>query len=59
MEYGIAQSDIRTPGARHPEVRSLGVTMAAAASRSIGRKVGASLALHGQQLIKNLRQPKA
>lgn len=40
-------------------VRSLGTIMATAASRSIGTKVGASLAVQGQQIIEDLRQPKS
>jgi hypothetical protein len=59
MEYRIAQDEVRVPDTRHFEVRSLGATMAAAASRSIGTKIGSSLAVQGQQIITNLRQPKS
>ena len=59
MEYRIAQDEVRVPDTRHPEVRSLGATMAAAASRSIGAKIGSSLAVQGQQIIIKLTQPKS
>jgi hypothetical protein len=59
MEHGIAQGEVRVPDTKHPEVRSLRVTMATAASRSIGAKIGASLAVQGQRIIGNLRQPSS
>jgi hypothetical protein len=58
MEYA-AQGEVHAPGTRHPQLRSLGTIMATAASRSIGTKIGASLAVQGQQIIENLRQPKS
>ena len=59
MEYRIAQDEVRVPDTRHSEVRSLGATMADAASRSIGAKIGSSLAVQGQQIIAQLRQAKS
>jgi hypothetical protein len=59
MEYKIAQDEVRVPDTRHFEVRSLGATVASAASRSIGAKIGSSLAVQGQQIIAQLRQPKS
>jgi hypothetical protein len=59
MEYGITQGDVRVPDTKHPEVRSLRATMATAASRSIGTKIGASLAVQGQRIIRNLREPSS
>jgi|RhiMethySRZTD1v2_1073278.scaffolds.fasta_scaffold60212_5 hypothetical protein len=59
MEYGIAQGEVRVPDTKHPEVHSLGATMATAAMRSIGTKIGASLAVQGQRIIRNLRQPRS
>lgn len=58
MEYGIPRSEMHATGARHPQLRGLGTVMATAASRSIGTKIGASLAVRGQHVIANLRQPK-
>ena len=59
MEYRIAQDEVRVPDTRHFEVHSLGATMAAAASRSIGARIGSSLAVQGQQIIAQLRQAKS
>ena len=59
MEYRIAHGEVHAPGTRHPQLRSLATVMAAAAFRSIGTKIGASLAVRGQRLIKDLRQPKS
>jgi hypothetical protein len=59
MEYRIAQDEVRVPDTRHSEVRSLGAAMATAASRSIGGKIGAGVAVQGQQIITKLRQPKS
>ena len=57
MEY--AHGEVPAQDVRHPQLRSLGTAMATAASRSIGTKLGAILAVQGQQLIKNLRQSKS
>jgi hypothetical protein len=59
MEYRIAHDEVRAPGTRHFEARSLGAAMASAASRSIGAKIGSSVAVQGQQIITRLRQPKS
>jgi hypothetical protein len=59
MDYRIAQDEARVPDTRYSEVRSLGATMATAASRSIGAKIGSSLAVQGQQIITKLRQPNS
>ena len=58
MGYGLAHGDVHAPRTGQSELRSLGAIMATAASRSIGTKSGATLAVQGQQIIKNLRQPK-
>lgn len=59
MDYGIAQGEFHAADGRHPQLRGLGTTMATAASRSIGTKIGARLAIYAQEMIKNLRQPKS
>ena len=59
MVYRIEQDEVRALDTRHFEVRSLGATMASAASRSIGAKIGSSVAVQGQQIITRLRQSKS
>jgi hypothetical protein len=59
MEYPIAQGEVHAPAAQHRQLRSLGTIMATAAGRSIGTRIGARLAVQGQQIIGNLKQPKS
>ena len=56
MEYGIAHA--HAPEDRQPLLRGLGKAMATAALASVGTRIGDRLAVQGQQLIKNLKQPK-
>lgn len=58
MGYGIAHAEVPRTDERHPQLRALGSVMAAAALRNIGTRLGANLAVHGQRLIQNHRQPK-
>jgi hypothetical protein len=41
---------------RHPETPTLVGAMAAAAARSVGRRIGAALAVQGVQIIRKLAQ---
>lgn len=59
MVYRIAQDEVRVPDTRHFAMRSLGETMAAAASRSVGAKIGSGLAVQGQQIISQFRKAKS
>lgn len=59
MGYGIAHAQVPRTDERHPQLRALGSVMAAAALRSIGTRIGATLAVHGQQLIQNHRQARS
>jgi hypothetical protein len=57
MEYGMAHA--HAPEDRQPLLRGLGTAMATAALASVGTRIGERLAVQGQQLIKNRKQPKS
>jgi hypothetical protein len=55
MEHTIPQPDLRA-GASHAKTPSFRATITAAAASSIGRTVGAKLAVAGQQAVQKLRK---